>query len=55
MKAIILNEPGGVEKLEYIDLPKPVIKSDDVPVQVKAISINPVDVICHWPNGKILF
>lgn len=43
MKAIILEQPGGTENLKLAKLPKPVIKSDEVLVQVKAISINPVD------------
>ncbi|GGH63932.1 NADPH:quinone reductase-like Zn-dependent oxidoreductase [Filimonas zeae] len=44
MKAIVLNGPGGVDKLEYRDLPIPEIAAGEVLVKVKAISINPVDV-----------
>lgn len=51
MKAIILNEPGGVENLVYTEIAKPVIKSDEVLVQVKAISINPVDVKVRAGHG----
>jgi NADPH:quinone reductase-like Zn-dependent oxidoreductase len=43
MKAVILKEPGGVDKLILVDLPVPVVAPTDVLVQVKAISINPVD------------
>ena len=43
MKAITLKAPGGVENLILTDLPIPVIKDNEVLVQVKAISINPVD------------
>lgn len=43
MKAIILNEFGGVEQLQPAELPVPGIKDEEVLVQVKAISINPVD------------
>jgi NADPH:quinone reductase-like Zn-dependent oxidoreductase len=43
MKAIILNDFGGVEQLQQAELPKPGIKDGEVLVQVKAISINPVD------------
>jgi NADPH:quinone reductase-like Zn-dependent oxidoreductase len=43
MKAIILNEFGGVEQLQPAELPMPGIKDGEVLVQVKAISINPVD------------
>jgi NADPH:quinone reductase-like Zn-dependent oxidoreductase len=44
MKAIILNEFGGVEQLQPAELPVPGVKDGEVLVQVKAISINPVDV-----------
>jgi NADPH:quinone reductase-like Zn-dependent oxidoreductase len=49
MQAIILNGPGSVEQLVTATLPSPLIKDDEVLVQVKAISINPVDtkVRCH--------
>jgi NADPH:quinone reductase-like Zn-dependent oxidoreductase len=43
MKAIILKDFGGVDQLEHADLPVPEIKEGEVLVQVKAISINPVD------------
>ncbi len=44
MKAIILNGFGGVDQLREAELPRPGIKDGEVLVQVKAISINPVDV-----------
>jgi NADPH:quinone reductase-like Zn-dependent oxidoreductase len=43
MKAIILNDFGGVEQLQEAELPVPAIKDGGVLVKVKAISINPVD------------
>ncbi|PZU82323.1 MAG: oxidoreductase [Chryseobacterium sp.] len=43
MKAIILKAPGGVDQLEYTELPVPEIGSDEVLIKVKAVSINPVD------------
>ncbi|QHV97470.1 NADP-dependent oxidoreductase [Spirosoma endbachense] len=43
MKAVILKEPGGVDNLILADLPVPAVAPADVLVQVKAISINPVD------------
>jgi NADPH:quinone reductase-like Zn-dependent oxidoreductase len=43
MKAIILKDFGGVEQLELTELPTPVIGEGEVLVQIKAISINPVD------------
>ncbi|SDL94299.1 NADPH:quinone reductase [Catalinimonas alkaloidigena] len=51
MKAIILNEPGGTDALQYTDLPKPVPQSHEVLVQIKAISINPVDVKTRMGKG----
>ncbi len=43
MKAIILKENGGPENLKVAEIPVPEIKSNEVLVRVKAISINPVD------------
>jgi len=60
MKTIILNEAGGVDKLQLADTEKPQIKSNEVLVKVKAISINPVDVnaraydgVLNWIYGDI--
>jgi len=53
MKAIILKEAGGVEKLELMDIAIPAIKHDEVLIQVKAISINPVDIKTR--TGKSLY
>lgn len=44
MKAIVLEEFGGVEKLIYQRIEIPTIKENEVLIQVKAIGINPVDV-----------
>lgn len=44
MKAIITREFGTADSLELTTLPIPSIKEDEVLVQVKAISINPVDI-----------
>lgn len=52
MKAIVLTEFGGVENLIEADLPIPVINDSEVLIQVKAISINPVDVKTR--SGKSL-
>lgn len=43
MKAITLAGIGGIEQLKINELPVPQIKEGEVLVQVKAISINPVD------------
>lgn len=44
MKAYVLNEAGAVENLVLREVEKPEIKADEVLVETKAISINPVDV-----------
>ena len=43
MKAIIITGFGGVEKLQMTEIPKPDIMKDEVLIEVRAISINPVD------------
>ncbi|MEA5461001.1 NADP-dependent oxidoreductase [Arcicella sp. LKC2W] len=44
MKAIVLKEFGGIENLLLSEIPKPSIQPKEVLIEVKAISINPVDV-----------
>lgn len=51
MKAIVLQAPGGTDQLIFTEMDKPVIKDDEVLVQVKAISINPVDVKSRKGKG----
>ena len=43
MKAVVLHEYGGPEKLKYEDFPDPVAGDDEILVRVAAASINPVD------------
>jgi NADPH:quinone reductase-like Zn-dependent oxidoreductase len=43
VKAIIITGFGGVEKLQITEIPKPDITNDEVLIEVRAISINPVD------------
>ena len=43
-KAFVLNEFGGVEKLILKDIEKPQVLESEVLIEVKAISINPVDI-----------
>ena len=43
MKAIVLEKAGGVENLITKEIDKPVAKENEVLVEVKAISVNPVD------------
>lgn len=53
MKAIILKEPGAPSNLIISEIPTPNINSDEVLIQVKAISINPVD--AKTRSGKGLY
>jgi len=43
MKAAYYNRYGGPDVIEYGDLPEPVLTNDKVKIQVKAVSLNPVD------------
>ncbi len=51
MKAIILKEFGGVENLEFTELPVPEITDGEVLVQLKSISLNPVDIKTRSGRG----
>lgn len=44
MKAIIIEQFGGVENLLYKEIEKPQIHADEVLIKARAISVNPVDV-----------
>lgn len=50
MKAIIVKEFGGVENLIHTEIEKPKPAANEVLVQVKSLSINPVDIKTR--NGK---
>lgn len=43
MKAVIINDFGGTEKLEIADVPKPEPEEGEVLVRIKAAGVNPVD------------
>ena len=51
MKAIILKQPGSVEELQFTDIVTPTPADHEVLIQVKAISINPVDVKTRAGKG----
>lgn len=51
MKAIVLTSPGGTGNLKTEELEKPVVKPGEVLIQVKAISINPVDIKTRLGKG----
>ena len=43
MKAVVINDFGGIEQLKLVDLKKPEPKEGEVLVHIKATSVNPVD------------
>jgi len=43
MKALAINEFGGRDKLQLLDLPVPEIRPGEILVKVKAAGVNPVD------------
>ena len=47
MKVILLNETGNVDKLIHGDIEKPTLKEGEVLVKTKALSIDPIDVVCR--------
>ncbi|NLD51220.1 MAG: alcohol dehydrogenase catalytic domain-containing protein, partial [Clostridiaceae bacterium] len=44
MQAYLLHKAGGIDNLILSEIDKPTLKSNEVLIEVKAISINPVDV-----------
>jgi NADPH:quinone reductase-like Zn-dependent oxidoreductase len=50
MKAVIFNQHGGPEVLQYADAPDPTIKASEVLVEVKACALNHLDV---WARGGL--
>lgn len=50
MKAVIFKQHGGPEVLEYADVPDPLIKANEVLVEVKACALNHLDV---WARGGL--
>lgn len=51
MRAIVLKDFGGVEQFQMEDVPIPEIKEGEVLIEVKAISINPVDTKTRQGKG----
>jgi NADPH:quinone reductase-like Zn-dependent oxidoreductase len=43
MKAVVIREHGGTDKLLFEDIPKPAIRADEVLIAVKAAGINHLD------------
>ena len=44
MKAIVVREHGGPEKLEFTDVPEPTLKAGEAIVRVKAAALNHLDI-----------
>ena len=44
MKAVLFKEHGGIDRLQYTDAPEPAIGDEDVLIDVKACSVNRLDV-----------
>lgn len=51
MKAIILENPGDPKNLKLTEIEKPPIKEGEVLVEVKSVSINPIDVKTRSGKG----
>lgn len=50
MKAVVFQKHGGPEVLEHTDVAKPVIKANEVLVEVKACALNHLDI---WVRGGL--
>ncbi|MCA1629467.1 MAG: zinc-binding dehydrogenase [Acidobacteria bacterium] len=50
MKAVVFRQHGGPEVLEYADAPDPVIRANEVLVEVRACALNHLDV---WARGGL--
>jgi NADPH:quinone reductase-like Zn-dependent oxidoreductase len=43
MKALVFNGYGGPDQVAFADIPRPVLKPDEILVQVHAAGLNPID------------
>lgn len=50
MKAVVFKQHGGPEVLEYTEAPSPVIKPNEVLIEVKACALNHLDI---WARGGL--
>ncbi|PYF75152.1 NADP-dependent oxidoreductase [Pedobacter nutrimenti] len=51
MKAIVITATGDKDQLKFVEIPLPEIKDGEVLIQVKAFSINPVDIKTRKGNA----
>ncbi len=49
MKALVLKRYGKPGLIEFVELPRPVIKPDDILIRVHAVGLNPIDTMI--PRG----
>ena len=54
MKAVITKEYGSVDVLKIVDVEKPIINDDEILVEVKSASINPLDWRIRTGEMKIM-
>lgn len=52
MKAILLKEPGNTDQLIISEISIPLIQAEEVLVEVKVLSINPVDIKTRKGKGR---
>lgn len=50
MKAVVLKRYGGLDQVVFADMPRPVIKPDEILVRVHAAGLNPIDYMI--PKGS---
>lgn len=43
MKAVIIENYGGIDELKYTEMDEPNLKDDDVLIEIAATSVNPID------------
>jgi NADPH:quinone reductase-like Zn-dependent oxidoreductase len=55
MKAVVLHEYGGPDKLKYEDVPDPVAGEGEVLIKVSSTSVNPIDYKMRSGEVKAIF
>jgi len=53
MKAIVFHEQGGIEKLQYEDVPDPKINRNEVLVRVRACAVNRLDIRARQDRPEV--